>query len=216
MTIFFKIGSIEVTGISRLSGEEIINASGINVGDNLFLMSKAKAQARIVNAFSYAENVKISRKLPDTLIIDVREATPVAEILSEKGYWLVSRDGKLLECCSAADENLISVVGFTLLRPQPGQIMESQGGEYSGATALINLFAALNGEDALAKTSEIDLAKSYAVTIRYDNRFNVSLGKLENLDYKIQYLLQIVQNLGPDAKGTVNLTRGSKAEFIPD
>ena len=40
LTLFFKVDTIVVTGQERYTREEIVEASGVKPGDNLFLMNK--------------------------------------------------------------------------------------------------------------------------------------------------------------------------------
>ena len=43
LALFFKVESIEITGTSRYSTDEVERASGVHVGDNLYLMDKSAA-----------------------------------------------------------------------------------------------------------------------------------------------------------------------------
>ena len=47
LTVLFKISTIEVTGTSRYSVEDIIKESGISQGNNLFLINKDYALQNI-------------------------------------------------------------------------------------------------------------------------------------------------------------------------
>ena len=42
LALFFKVESIEITGTSRYSTDEVERASGVHVGDNLYLMDKKR------------------------------------------------------------------------------------------------------------------------------------------------------------------------------
>ena len=48
MSVFFKITKIEVRGNSLYSADEIIAASGIEKGDNLFFINRIAAGSRVV------------------------------------------------------------------------------------------------------------------------------------------------------------------------
>ena len=50
LTLFFRIRSIEVSGNDRYTRQEIIDAAGVNEGDNMFLMNKYSAAERIRRA----------------------------------------------------------------------------------------------------------------------------------------------------------------------
>ena len=73
LAVFFKVDTIEVTGNSRYTAQEIADSGGIHVGDNLFLVNKFSAAEAITRSLPYISSVRISRKLPDTLCIQVEE-----------------------------------------------------------------------------------------------------------------------------------------------
>ena len=70
-----------VTGTERYTEKDVIEASGIQRGDNLFLLNKYEAARSIAEQLPYIdiEDIRIRRELPDTLLIDVAECgTPVS------------------------------------------------------------------------------------------------------------------------------------------
>lgn len=71
--------TVVVTGTQRYTQQEVIDATGIKTGDNLFLMNKYDVAQNIVGELPYIEEIRINRKLPDTLLIQVEECgTPLA------------------------------------------------------------------------------------------------------------------------------------------
>ena len=48
-TVFFQVETIAVTGNSRYTQDEIIAASGVQVGDNLFRMNKKQISGEILH-----------------------------------------------------------------------------------------------------------------------------------------------------------------------
>ena len=47
MGVFFRVQTIEVIGAEGYTAEEIIEASGIDIGDNLFFINRASVSSRI-------------------------------------------------------------------------------------------------------------------------------------------------------------------------
>ena len=48
LTLFFKVDTIRMSGANRYSKQEIVDASGVKVGDNLFLLNKFDMAQRIL------------------------------------------------------------------------------------------------------------------------------------------------------------------------
>ncbi|MCD8126302.1 MAG: FtsQ-type POTRA domain-containing protein [Clostridiales bacterium] len=95
--VFFKINTVEVEGNVHYTEEEIVNASGVNLGDNLLLTRDATVVARLLTQLPYVSSVTLSHKLPDTLVITVAESDAQAAIYDGSSWWLMDSSGKLLE-----------------------------------------------------------------------------------------------------------------------
>ncbi len=112
--VFFKINTVEVEGNVHYTEEEIVDASGVNLGDNLLLTRDATVVARVLTQLPYVSSVALSHKLPDTLVITVAESDAQAAIYDGSGsWWLMDSSGKLLELLesgtdSATDEEAAS------------------------------------------------------------------------------------------------------------
>lgn len=80
-TVFFQVETIAVTGNSRYTQQEVIDASGIQIGDNLYRMNKYQIGDQVLRQLPYVEKILIRRSLPSTIVITVSEWDAVAQIL---------------------------------------------------------------------------------------------------------------------------------------
>ena len=64
LTLFFRVDTIEVTGTERYTEKDVIEASGIQLGDNLFLLNKYEAARSIAEQLPYIdiEDIRIRRE----------------------------------------------------------------------------------------------------------------------------------------------------------
>ena len=79
-TVFFQVETIAVVGNSRYTAQEVINASGVQVGDNLFQMNKNQISQQILQQLPYVGEVSPQRGLPSTLTIQVTEISAAARV----------------------------------------------------------------------------------------------------------------------------------------
>ena len=79
-TVFFQVETIAVVGNSRYSAQEVIDASGVQIGDNLFQMNKNQISQRILQQLPYIGEVSPQRGLPSTLTIQVTEISAAARV----------------------------------------------------------------------------------------------------------------------------------------
>ena len=140
LVLFFKVDTISVSGNDRYSREPILAASGVSEGDNLFLLNKYDAAARITEALPYVESVRLSRKLPGTLRIDIVECSDPAGIQQDGHCWLISPEGKLVDSPAEAPNGCPMVTGLPLTDPQVGSLAavpEEQSGDLARLLELL-------------------------------------------------------------------------------
>ena len=102
LILFFKVQTFMVSGNARYTEQEIVESTGVEVGDNMFLLNNYAVSRQITTQLPYIESVSIRRGLPDTLIITVTECEAAAAVAQDGAFWLVSTGGQLLERVAAA------------------------------------------------------------------------------------------------------------------
>ena len=81
----FNIRSIYVRGNNHLSSKEILDASGIKKGDNIFSVNTTRAVNNI-EKLSRADKCQIERTLPGKVTLTVTEKTESAYVKVKTGY----------------------------------------------------------------------------------------------------------------------------------
>ena len=119
LTLFFKVESVEVTGNSRYSAQEIQDACGVQLGDNLYLLSKPDMVQRLHQRLPYIDEVRITRSLPNTLCVQVTEFTTVYAVEQEGTVWLLTSGGKIVETAAERGDTPL-IDGCELLAPSLG------------------------------------------------------------------------------------------------
>lgn len=204
-TVFFQVEEVVVSGNVRYTPQEVVEASGIQKGDNLFRLNK-NAIARVVReTLPYVESLTIRRMLPDGIAITVNEWDAVAMVPEGAGGWLISVGGKLLEQVDTADA--IQITGIVPLLPKAGTML-AVGEEESGRlTALLALLTALEEGGTMGRVSAIDLTVDNQILLRYDGRFDVILATNSDLRHKLRALEAAVDTLESYETGTIDLTQ---------
>ena len=225
-TVFFQVETIVVTGNQRYTQEEIIQATGIQIGDNLFRMNKYEIYDRMSQELPYIEGLQIRRGLPSTILVTISEWDAVAQILpseervpllqeqeerpeTAKEPWLISVGGKLLEP-AGTDTATMKVSGLTLLMPRAGTQMSVPQEESIQETALLSLLSELENQNMLQSVNRIEL-KNTVIELEYLNRYTVKLPLNGDFPYKLQALqaavLEREQALGSNITGSFDLTQ---------
>ena len=123
MSIFFKVENILVSGTQKYTAWDVRDASGIQEGDNLLTLGKAKVSGKIIARLPYVEKVRIGIKLPDTVNIEIVESDITYAIQAEdNGWWFINSQGRVLEMTTGIiAEYFTKVEGVKIMIPAIGQ-----------------------------------------------------------------------------------------------
>ncbi len=241
-TVFFRVERVTVSGNQRYTQEEIIAASGIQLGDNLYSLNKVRIDRSIRTTLPYVGELTINRALPSTILITVTEweavaqvavpdpervsalqgarleADPEAEPLqTAQELWLISVKGKLLEP-APADSPAILVTGLISLSPQAGSMLSVPEEEQTRLEALTALLEALEGDGMLGEISSIRLENTQLVA-HYAGRFQVKMRLNADFSYDVRLMRaireQMEEKYGENTAGSMDLTR-NRAVYAPE
>lgn len=216
LTLFFKVEDITVTGNNRYTQQQIIDASGIETEDNMFLMNKYAVSDQITSTLPYIETVQIRRALPDGLIIAVTECSAPAAVQHGGKAWLLSTQCRIVDSKpAAAAAGYAQVLGLTLTEAAVGSELTVAEESAASAALLRQLLPYLAQKGMLGDVQTIDLSDESLLVLRYLDRFDVTLRRDADLNYKLSYLLAVVERLEVNEKGRIDMTQEDRASFIP-
>lgn len=213
LTVFFKIETVTVSGNSRYTPEEIIAASGIQPGENLFLTNVEEAAARIESQKPYIRTAVVQRRLPAAIEITV-EPTEVAAlgIRTDGGYILLDTGLKVLENGTGGLPD-----GVPELRV--GTVSSSEDGaqvQVETPDVLDTLDSLLTAMDqaGISGITLYDLTDPEDILLTYDGRLDVQVGSTDNLPKKMAMLAEVIHRndeTDPQRSGTIDVRVNGKA-----
>ncbi len=208
-TVLFKLETVSVSGSSRYSAEEIIKASGLVKGENLFRQDLDKASSRVEETLPYIGEAQVSRKLPAEIVITVSEAQIAGVVEFEGQKILLDAKGKVLEATGEAPENCPVFKGLKIKDAVPGKPL--QYAEEEQKKTVDSLMQAIE-ESGLSNITEYDVTDIYNLSLVYNNRIRLELGVSTDLVYKLRFfnegLLQAGKLTDKDM-GTLDLSQAS-------
>lgn len=205
-TVFFRVEEIVVAGNVRYEARQIIDATGIVQGDNLFGMNKFDTARRIRRQLPYVEGVNIRRGWPDTLLITVTECRAAARLAGEEGEWLISRSGKVLELVESAPDGVIRVDGLKAVQPEAGLPLVVREEQQARGDGLLALLRALDKCGMTEKVTWIDMTSASRTRMDFDGRFTVKLPVNGDFNYLLGAMDKAVATLEEYETGTLDLT----------
>ena len=216
MSVFFRVAKIEVVGNSIYTAEEVVEASGIGTGDNLFFINRFSAASRIFSKLPYVDKAKVTRALPNRVTITIQESSAMAYVQADGGYWVLDQNCKLLKSVTESElTGLARVDGITPVEPKVGEVLNAGEADAPKVTYLAAILGQLLTRDMASKVTVIDLSDASNPGFTYDGRFTVRLGANENVEYKFGMLQSAVSQLTASDAGTIDLSIDKRAHFSP-
>lgn len=213
LLLFFNINKISVTGDSAYSSEEIIIASEIETGDNLIFLSKSRVNKLITEKLPYVGSIKLRRRLPAHLEIQVIKTDAVYGVAQNGYYTLLDRDGKVLETgveYVSADKTLLNA----------GEVVSAVVGEKivlenEKAFPRIKEVYETCENVGLQDITEINVTDLYNIKVVYQGRITLELGKTDGdkLSKKLAFGKAAIDKQDMEDnqfRGTINLTVDKK------
>lgn len=183
MTFLFNIDKIVLSGESEnYTDMEIVEASGIRVGDNLIRLDTKKAEQRILDELLYVETADVKKDFPSILRINVTRCIPAFNVKYESGVLLVSRKGKILSDNEYIVDNIPIIYGFEPVDTEPGkQICSKNENKEEAFKQITNRF----DHDDGSGISSIDLTDEYKIDVTYRNGVVFKMGNWNDVEYKL-------------------------------
>ncbi len=192
LTVFFNIDEISVLGSTIYSHEQIIAAANIKTGENLFRTNIYQLESNVLENLVNIEEVKVSRHLPSKLTISVTPCVETACLENDGGYYVISRNGKMLS--DKLDEprsGLVVVKGFDAVEYKAGVFIKSSDINKDGI--LDEILKALDDYD-FDGIKTIDITDRLDIVLNYENRIDIELGSSLDLSYKINFAKAVIAN----------------------
>ena len=211
ISIFFKVETITVSGDTRYSEEEVIAASGIEIGQNIFTVSKTHIQKSITAACPYVESVELVRHLPGDLEIKVSESSEVYACINSMGQiTMVNADGLVLEQCASLPQYTCLLLGSDYSSYPTGEYLPEE--HVSTFLTLDKLLKALEESGISGDVGYVNLSDPLDIRVMVKERILLLVGSEYELSAKLLTARTIIEDqLADDYTGTLNISVVGKA-----
>lgn len=224
ISIFFKVEEVRVSGAEKYDAWTIMEASGIQKGDNLLTFGKAKACGKITANLPYVESVRIGIKLPNTVNIEIKELDVVYSIKDSTGaWWLITSEGRVVEQVdSATAGNYTQIQGIALKNPASGKAGVAQEpaaqvdeeGNVIPVTVLgsqrldaaLSIVQFMEKHSVIGEVTTVDVSDYGDIELWYGQQYQVKLGDITRLDEKIDKMKKAVASLEEYESGTIDVS----------
>lgn len=188
----FDLKNIYVEGNEKISDEAIISLSGLNLYENIFKLNKNSVIDKIKEN-AYIENAEISRKLPSTIEITIKERKVNYMLEYANSYAYINNQGYILEITNEKLD-LPILIGYDtdLSTTTPGNRMDIEDLKKMDTVIRIYETAKSNEIGNLITKINISDSKDYILILDTEGK-TVHLGECADLNTRILYLKSILE-----------------------
>ena len=190
----FNIKKIEVVNNQKISQEEIINLSGVKIGSNMFKYTQNGISNRLKED-AYVENVKINRKLPDTIQISIQEREAKLMLNYGNAYVYINNQGYILEI-SNKSINVPILKGFKTEEKDFVVGKRICNDDLEKLTTVIKIIDIAQSEEIISGIDAIDISDKMDLKILMErNQITAHLGDCSMLEERMLYIKKILEKM---------------------
>ncbi len=202
---YFRIDKIKVQGADELQRGDIINAAEIREGMSIFLLRENEIAVRIKDRLPWVKKVKISRKLPDTVVVSIDERKPAAYVMAPDGFWLIDNQAVFLEHREHPTNGYPLVAGIDDTLAVPGSPIDC----VERKEILQSFFLILPGKTGL-EIDHLDLTESYNLIVYTTDGLEIWFGDGEDLDYKLKLIKESISYIDQASEAKLDVRCGKR------
>jgi cell division protein FtsQ len=186
----FEVKDIEVTGVSRLTDDEVIAQAEVPVDATLLALGAPGIEDRLLE-HPWIASVSLSRRVPSTLRIEVVERLPAAIVDTGQTFWFVDRHARVLSESVPDSATVLPVIrdvaDFTA---EPGVVSDSG--------ALQNALKVLDGlgEGLLASVRTVSAPTVQETALLTAGSVEIMIGEAVQMDEKSVLVSNILREQG--------------------
>lgn len=208
----FDVNNIEVEGNRYYSDSQVINMSGAVKGCNLFWGVGSGKIKSSLKEDPYFTSVKVKRKLPDTVIIQVEERIQIAAVSYGDRYIVVDSEGTILRK-SNVDPKVTVITGLTINKMDEGEPLGVE--EKNTLSSTLNMLSVMLKGDIYFK--KVDVSRVIYKAYIYDTLVVKGTSKQMVKTIESGELQKVVNTFIKNKmkRGTLNLGDNGYMSFSP-
>ena len=129
VTMLFRISAIQVqtadgtqvTEIAGYSADSILQTLGVQVEENIFSFDSGAKAAELERQYPLLESIRVVRDYPNTVVVQVTEATPTYAVQAGSSWLTLSDKFKILSADPAQPDGLCTLYGGEATTAAPGE-----------------------------------------------------------------------------------------------
>lgn len=186
---YFNIKTVEISGNKKVTKNEVISLSNVNLGNNIFYINLQEIQNNILSN-PYIASAKIERRLPSQIQITITEREAVFYIDKDGKYYIVDKNGVLLQKRSdIKGMKLVKLDGIDYDKAEIGKVSKDKDKRKVDA---VKVLGNLIEDNRITDITSMDVSNSVDIKL-YSGDILIKFGGIDNIDKKLNKALNILR-----------------------
>lgn len=222
----FRVKSFNVQNESSMyTQQEVIDASGIEINKSLVFINLDKAEESVERKLPFLKNVKITKKLPDKLVIRFEESGMAYAVETAGNIYAITNDEfKVLSMSGGIPEGIIPVKGQTPVKTEIGETIAFVEKKEKGEAVedkvlnLLSDIASTVSESGLAGITAVNIESLTDIYLIYEDRILVEFGDAQNIKAKASMFVRAIEKenaIDSGKTGIMDITIAQSAYIYP-
>lgn len=182
----FSVKRIEVRGTDQLSKSQVVDMSGVSLGDNIFRLELEAAHASLV-ANPWIRSAKLERQFPAIVRIRIRERAPVVALSSPEAIHLLDRTGFVL-----ARRAPLTDTGLPVITDIDGRVEVGRRFRNKVLSDVLKAFLSLS-EDLRGTIDTIQAPAADKLVFITREGLEIDYGKAEDIEAKNEVINRVLK-----------------------
>lgn len=216
--VFFQAEKVEVSGNGKYTDIYITNLANIPDETHMLMLNTEEIKSNIEEAEPYLEVLNIKKKLPQTVLIEVKERQPKALIAYADKFLLADDEGNILEILDELPENrkYPVVQGFAVGSVSLGRTIGTD--DTFKITVMSEILTALENRQITDSIYSIDLSDINNIKMQTPDNLSIKFGQADKIVDKIKWIDRMLPTLKRDGRtsGVLDVSAGTFATYKKD
>ena len=212
ITVFFhpvfNLKDVEIVGTNRYTSDQVVSSSNLKLNENIFVQVLKNGNIDL-SKLPYIKSYKYEYKLPDKIVVSVIERTPlyIAYNKDVNKYYLIDGEGYILEESKPEKTSEEQVFVYGIVFSEDFDVGDKINDiDKSKLDMFLNIKNELKNVIASASITKVSFENALTI-ITLNDKLNVVFSDDKNLKYVIAFLSEIINNVGIDSIGTIDMTK---------
>lgn len=193
-TPLYKPKRIVILGNNELKEEEVVKMGKIPVDKSIYLLRSKQIEQNLCGD-PYVKSAGVSKKFPNTLIVDMNMREEVATVNFQEGFVVIDYTGHILRI----EQDVKKIVKPLITGLKEADMLKVgdrlEQAEKSNFQMILDLISNVQNAGLIHNISEMNLQDEENIFLITTQGLRVLLGRGDDLTYKLNQLSQILVDL---------------------